>query len=420
MLLTNCAACAAPLQHLAKQCGRCKTRYCGPACQEQHWGAGHKDYCRRIKRGGGAEAYHADKKYKEAAALAVENCAEEAKGQTCYICRDERPDEGLVRMCACHTTEGFAHLSCLARQAQILVDEVEEDKLGDAALMSRWPRWYMCNLCGQFYHGAVRCALGWACWKTYVGRPENDRVRSMAMYQVASALYFDKQYGEALPLLRAHEAEIIRFKRCGDGRYIQSTRINIACCLTKLKRHDEAIKLARRLYYKAEELWGPSEENFIAASNTFALALGEGGEFGEARKLYGKLREGLGYDSEFTLRMHWMHAWTIYGDSSVSTTDLIQAFVLLERVIRAARRLMGKGNPFTRDVEKGMEIVRKKLCPGNVCAVCGRGGAKKICANCKGRVYCSVACQRRDWKDHKPTCDVQALAIATARASLDE
>ena len=118
--------------------------------------------------------------------------------------------------------------------------------------------------------------------------------------------------------------------------------------------------------------------------------------------------------------MHWMHAWTIYGDSSVSTTDLIQAFVLLERVIRAARRLMGKGNPFTRDVEKGMESVRKKLCPGNVCAVCGRGGAKKTCANCKGRVYCSVACQRRDWKDHKPTCDVQALAIATARASLDE
>ena len=378
------------------------------------------DHCRRIKRGGGAEQYHADKKYAEAAAEAVEACAKDTKGQTCYICRDERPDEGLVRMCACHTTEGFAHLSCLVRQAQILVDEVEEDKLGDAALMSRWPRWYTCNLCGQFYHGAVRCALGWACWKTYVGRPENDRVRSMAMYQVASALYFDKQYGEALPLLRAHEAEIIRFKRCGDGRYMHTTRINIANCLSKLKRHDEAIKLARRLYYKAEELWGPSEENFLTAANTLAIALGEGGKFGEAQKLYGKLREGLGYDSEFTLRIHWAYAWTIYGDSSASTTDLIQAFVLLERVIRAARRLMGKGNPFTRDVEKGMEIVRKKLCPGNVCAVCGRGGAKKMCANCKGRVYCSVACQRRDWKDHKPTCDVQALAIATARASLDE
>ena len=32
MILTNCAACAAPLPHKAKQCSRCKTRYCGPAC----------------------------------------------------------------------------------------------------------------------------------------------------------------------------------------------------------------------------------------------------------------------------------------------------------------------------------------------------------------------------------------------------
>ena len=33
MILTNCAACAAPLERLAKQCSRCKTRYCNEACQ---------------------------------------------------------------------------------------------------------------------------------------------------------------------------------------------------------------------------------------------------------------------------------------------------------------------------------------------------------------------------------------------------
>ena len=36
MILTNCAACAAPLERLAKQCSRCKTRYCNEACQRQH------------------------------------------------------------------------------------------------------------------------------------------------------------------------------------------------------------------------------------------------------------------------------------------------------------------------------------------------------------------------------------------------
>ena len=42
--------------------------------------------CKKIHRGGNAEKYHADKKYKEAVAVAVEACAEDTKGQTCYIC----------------------------------------------------------------------------------------------------------------------------------------------------------------------------------------------------------------------------------------------------------------------------------------------------------------------------------------------
>ena len=78
MILTNCAACAAPLPHKAKQCSRCKTRYCGPACQKKHWDeGGHDALCKKIKKGGGAEQYHADKKYKEAVAEAVEKCADD-------------------------------------------------------------------------------------------------------------------------------------------------------------------------------------------------------------------------------------------------------------------------------------------------------------------------------------------------------
>ena len=41
--------------------------------------------CKKIHRGGNAEQYHADKKYKEAVAEAVEACADDTKGQTCYI-----------------------------------------------------------------------------------------------------------------------------------------------------------------------------------------------------------------------------------------------------------------------------------------------------------------------------------------------
>ena len=75
MILTNCAACAAPLAHNAPRCVRCHTRYCNSTCQHDHWRRGHKQICKRIHRGGNAEQYYANKKYKEAVAEAVEACA---------------------------------------------------------------------------------------------------------------------------------------------------------------------------------------------------------------------------------------------------------------------------------------------------------------------------------------------------------
>ena len=72
MILTTCPACAAPLAHDAPRCVRCKLRYCNATCQHDHWRRGHKQMCKKIHRGGNAEQYHADKKYKEAVAEAVE------------------------------------------------------------------------------------------------------------------------------------------------------------------------------------------------------------------------------------------------------------------------------------------------------------------------------------------------------------
>ncbi len=74
MILTNCAACAAPLAHNAPRCVRCWTRYCNATCQHDHWHRGHKQMCKKIHRGGNAEVYHADKKYTAAVAVAVEAC----------------------------------------------------------------------------------------------------------------------------------------------------------------------------------------------------------------------------------------------------------------------------------------------------------------------------------------------------------
>ena len=54
-----------------------------------------------------------------AATAAVEGCAAATEGQVCYICMDGGAEEGLVRGCSCRGGSGFAHISCLARQANI-------------------------------------------------------------------------------------------------------------------------------------------------------------------------------------------------------------------------------------------------------------------------------------------------------------
>ena len=71
--------------------------------------------CKKIHRGGNAEQYNADKKYKEAVAVAVAKCAADTKGQKCYICLEAvhpRTGEGLVRGCACgFNTVSYTHLT---------------------------------------------------------------------------------------------------------------------------------------------------------------------------------------------------------------------------------------------------------------------------------------------------------------------
>ncbi len=243
MILTTCASCAAPLAHTAPQCGRCQTRYCGRPCQVQHYKeGGHKALCKKIKKAGGAEQYHAEKKYKEAVAVAVEKCADDTKGQTCFICTQAlhwKTKEGLVRGCACRGTAGFAHVSCLAEQVKILVAEAEENNWDNDRFMPRWRRWDTCSLCEQDYHGVVRCALGWACWKTYLGRPEADWPRRLAMSVLGNGLGIAGHHEDALAV---KEAEFSMKQRLGASEHsILSSQNNLANAYQSLGRLDHAL-----------------------------------------------------------------------------------------------------------------------------------------------------------------------------------
>ena len=367
MILTQCAACAAPLGlSLGKKCGRCSTRYCGPACQKQHWDGGHKDVCKKIKKGGGAELYHADKKTKEAIAEAAEKCADDTAGQTCYICTQSlhwKTKEGLVRMCACRGTAGFAHVSCLAEQAKILCAEAVENNLDWKVKNERCHLWDTCSLCEQKYHGVVRCALGWACWKTYVGRPEADPSRCMAMTHLGNGLRGAKLYEDALSV---QEVELSMKQRVGASECsLLATQNNLAITYEAVGRPEHSLPLKRDVYSGWLKLYGGEHEITLTAANNYAWGLNDLERFGEAKSLLRKTmpvaRRVLGEGNQITLKIRWGYAMALYRDPGATLDDIREAVTTLEDAGRIARRVFGGANPLPKDIERELRISRAAL-----------------------------------------------------------
>ena len=368
MILVQCASCAAPLGLASgKKCGRCSTRYCGPACQEQHWKeGGHDQLCRKIKKAGGAEQYNANQKYTAAVTVAAEACADDTKGQTCYICTQAlhwKTKEGLVRMCACRGTAGFAHVSCLAEQAKILFAEAEENNLDHKAQNKRIARWYACSLCEQEYHGVVACALGWACWKTYVGRPEGDRVRGVAMSQLGNGLHEAGHHEDALPV---YEAELAMMRRLGaPPENMLIAQGNLANSYSLLGRDDEALRLRQKVYSGRLKLNGEEHFHTLREANNYADSLFNHKRFKEAKSLLRRTvpvaRRVLGESNELTIIMGSNYAKALYADANATLDDLREAVETLAETERTARRVLGGAHPSLESVGRNLLAARAAL-----------------------------------------------------------
>ncbi len=360
MFPTHCAACVRRLAHDAPRCVKCRTRYCCNLCLRWHEHRGdHDDKCEEIARGGGAEKYHADKRHEAAVTVAVAKCADDTEGQTCYICLGDGSEDGLVRMCACRGAAGFAHLSCLVRQAEILVADAEENNLGDEAFDAKWARWTKCGLCEQNHYGYVACALGWACWKTYCGRPETDETRMDAMTVLGNGLYAAENYVDTLSV---READLSMRRRVGaseeDLLVVQS---NLAITYGALGRLEEASNMFRDVYSGRLRLGGEEHVETIRAASNYASMLRRLGRFEEAKTLLRKTipvaRRVLGESHEVTIKMLWIHAGVLCKDDSATLADLRKAVMTLEDAGRTARRVFGGTHPLA----KGFEFHLRKL-----------------------------------------------------------
>ncbi len=368
MILVHCAACAVPLGlSSGKKCGRCSTRYCGPACQEQHWKeGGHDQLCKKIKKAGGAEQYNANTKYTEAVAVAVKKCADDTAGQTCYICTQAlhwKTKEGLVRGCSCRGTAGFVHVSCLAEQAKILCDEAEENNLGLKALNERFNRWHTCSLCEQNYHGIVQCGLGWACWKTYLGRPETHPFRIPAMRQLGNGLYAVGLYEDTLSL---QEAEFSTLRRVGAPvQQILDVQGNLASTYQKLGRNEEGLSMRRDVYSGILRLYGEESRETVREANNYGCLLRVLNRLDQAKALLRKTipaaRRVLGESHAITLKMRWNYAEALYMDTGATFDDLRLAVNTLVETAQTARRVLGATHPTAPGIEKSLRGARAAL-----------------------------------------------------------
>ena len=284
-------------------------------------------------------ADQADQHYADAVQTAVAACAEDTEGQTCFICMDGAAEEGLVRGCACRGAAGVAHVSCLARQAQVAV---ERDDGGPG-----FARWHTCGLCEQRYHGVVQCALGWACWRTYVGRLEADWPRRLAINVLGNGL---SEAGHDEDALSVREAELAMARRIGtDEIGLLTTQSNLANTYRALGRFEEALSLRRDVYSATLNLFGSDDGDALLEANNYGNCLLQLKRFEEVRALSRKMipvaRRVLGENDDLTLRMRWIYAQSLYLDDDATLDDLREAVTTLEDTERTARRVLGGAHP---------------------------------------------------------------------------
>ena len=222
----------------------------------------------------------------------------------------------------------------------------------------------------------LRLALGWAMWKTYLGRAEWDSVRRDAMGGcLGVALRVSARPEEALPMLEAELALTLLYYS-HDEEAILTSQSNLASCFSDLGRHDEALVLKRAVYARKAALLGVSHKNTILSGVCLVATLKNLDLWDEVTELRDQLlpaaRRSLGDDHDLTLRLRQNLAATlqlkpgrtrhdprlIHTDQRAvlmfdlnTGDDLLEAETIMQDVARRRRRVFGPVHPQTLHAE---------------------------------------------------------------------
>ncbi len=217
----------------------------------------------------------------------------------------------------------------------------------------RRPRRTICGLCEQDCYGIVRCALGWACWKTYVGRPETDWHRTAAISEVGNGLLETGLYEDALSV---KETELATLLRIGTSAHnILDVQGNLAVTYAKLERHELALRMKRIVYSGYLKLKGEEHTDTLISANNYADSLIQLQRYKTVmsvlRKTLPIARRVLGENHHLTLRMRFNYARALHQDPAATLDDRRESVTTLEDAERTARRVFGGAHPFVEQVE---------------------------------------------------------------------
>jgi len=228
---------------------------------------------------------------------------------------------------------------------------------------ARWDRWSTCSLCEQDYHGVVACALGWACWKTYLGRPETHQVRGMAMNMLGRGLDDGKHSEDALSV---QEAELAMERRLGASEEsILFAQSNLAVTYRRVGRLEEALSMRQEVYSGRLRLNGEEHQSTLIAANNYAHSLASLQRFEEAKGLLLKLmpvaRRVFGESNDLTLKLRTIYATALYYNNGATLDELREAVTMFEDIERIARRVLGGAHPVTANIEISLRDARAVL-----------------------------------------------------------
>ena len=226
--------------------------------------------------------------------------------------------------------------------------------------MNRWSR---CPLCDQKYHGVVLHALGWACWKTYLGRPETSKNRRMAMTELGLGLSAARREEDALTVGEAELAMLRRLRASEES--ILVVQNNLANSYQKLGRLEMVLPLRQEVYSGRLRLDGDENEKTLRAAYDYAASLLEAKRIAEAKTLLREVipvaRRVLGEGNRLALKMRWNYAHALYKDAGATLDDLQEAVSTLEDTARTARRVLGSEHPLTVGIQDALRRTRAAL-----------------------------------------------------------